>query len=81
MAMGIKYNTDWRDTFRHIANFCFIGSYLCLSNGMLIPGSLFTLVGESMLAPSALKHRLWSTVLVGGIFLVLALNTLYRELL
>lgn len=75
------YDTDWRDTLRHIANFCFIGSYLCLSNGALVFGSLFTLVGESMLAPSALKHRSWSTVLVGGIFLALALHTLYRELL
>lgn len=80
--MGVKgYKTDWRDTLRHVANFCFIGSYLCLSNGMLISGSLFTLVGESMLAPSALKHKSWSTVLVGGIFLFLALSTLYRELL
>lgn len=75
------YKTDWRDFLRHIANFCFIGSYLCLSNSMLVAGSLFTLVGETMLAPSAFKHKSWSTVLVAGVFLTLALSTLYRELL
>jgi hypothetical protein len=75
------YKTDWRDFLRHIANFCFIGSYLCLSNAMLVAGSLFTLVGETMLAPSAFKHKSWSTILVAGVFLTLALSTLYRELL
>ena len=44
-------------------------------------GACFTLLGESLLAPSALKHRSWSTVLVGGIFLTLALGTLSRGLL
>ena len=77
----MKYQTDWRDTARHVANACFIGSYLCLSNGFLEAGSLFTLVGESLLAPSALKQRSWSTVIVGGIFLALALGTLTRCLL
>jgi hypothetical protein len=77
----MKYQTDWRDTARHVANACFIGSYLCLSNGLLVAGSLFTLVGESLLAPSALKQRSWSTVVVGGIFLALALGTLARCLL
>ena len=77
----MKYQTDWRDTVRHIANACFIGSCLCLSNGLLVAGSLFTLVGESLLAPSALKQRSWSTLIVGGIFLTLALGTLFRSLL
>lgn len=77
----MKYETTWHDTARHIANACFIGSYLCLSNGLLVAGSLFTLVGESLLAPSALKQRSWSTVIVGGIFLTLALGTLTRCLL
>lgn len=77
----MKYKTDWRDTFRHIANFCFVGSYICLSNSALVLGSLFTLVGETMLAPSAFKHKSWSTVIVGGIFLIMALATLQRELL
>lgn len=77
----MKYKTDWRDTLRHIANFCFVGSYICLSNSALVLGSLFTLVGETMLAPSALKHKSWSTVIVGGIFLIMALATLQRELL
>ena len=77
----MKYETDWKDQARHIANACFIGSYVCLTNGMLISGSLFTILGESLLAPSALKQRSWSTVLVGGVFLFLALSTLTRELL
>ena len=76
-----KYKTDWRDHVRHLANFCFIGSYLCLTNGLMVQGSLFTILGESLLAPSAFKHRSWSTVFVGGIFLVLALGTLSRSLL
>lgn len=79
--MGLNYKTDWRDNARHVANACFIGSYLCLTNGLLVAGSLFTIVGESLLAPSALKQRSWSTVIVGGIFLVLALGTLSRSLL
>ena len=75
------YKTDWRDRIRHLANFCFVGSYLCLTHGNLLVGSLFTLLGESLLAPSALKHRSWSTLLVGGIFLALALSTIVRVLL
>ena len=75
----MKYKTDWRDFLRHIANFCFVGSYLCLSSSMLVPGSLFTLVGESLLAPSAIKHRSWSTVFVGALFFVIASLTLARS--
>jgi len=77
----MKYQTDWRDGARHLANACFIGSWLCLSHGLLVGGSLFTLMGESLLAPSALKQRSWSTLIVGGIFLTLALGTLSRSLL
>ena len=79
--MGVRYQTDWKDELRHVANFCFIGSYICLTNGALVAGSLFTLAGESCLAPSAFKQRSWSTLLVGGIFLALALGTLAREFL
>ena len=76
-----KYKTDIRDELRHVANFGFIGSYLCLERGHLIAGALFTIVAESLLFPSALKHRSWSTLLVGGIFLCLALATLSSSLL
>ena len=38
----------------------------------MILGSLFTIVGESLLAPSALKQRSWSTLLVCSVFLTLA---------
>lgn len=79
--MGMNYQTTWHDNARHIANACFIGSWLCLSHNLLVAGSLFTLVGELLLAPSALKQRSWSTLLVGGIFLTLALGTLFRGLL
>ena len=72
----MNYQTDWRDTARHFANACFVGSYLCMSNGMLVFGALFTVVGESALAPSALKHRSWSTVFVGALFLLMACYTL-----
>ena len=48
---------------------------------MLFVGSLFTVAGESLLAPSALKQRSWSTLLVGGVFLFLALSTIARVLL
>ncbi len=46
--MGMKYQTDWRDTARHFANACFVISYVCLSNGVLVLGSCFTLLGESL---------------------------------
>ena len=73
-----KYKTDIRDELRHVANFGFIGSYLCLERGHLIAGALFTIVAESLLFPSALKQKSWSTLVVGSIFLVLALGTLTR---
>lgn len=75
------YKTDWRDLLRHVANFCFIGSYLCLTSSLLVAGSLFTIVGECMLAPSAFKHKSWSTILVAGVFLTLAISTLCKKLL
>ena len=75
------YKTTWHDTARHFANAAFVVSYICLTNGMLLIGSCFTLLGESLLAPSALKHRSWSTLLVGGVFLTLALTTIARVLL
>ena len=81
MAMGVDYKVDWRDHARHFANACFVVSYVCLTNSMLLTGSCFTLLGELLLAPSALKHRSWSTLLVGGIFLALALSTIARVLL
>lgn len=76
-----NYETDWRDTLRHFANFGFIGSYVCLERGYLVAGALFTIASELALAPSALKHKSWSTLLVGGVFLALALGTLTRALL
>lgn len=74
----MKYKTDIRDELRHVANFGFIGSYLCLERGHLVAGALFTIVAELLLFPSALKQKSWSTLMVGSIFLVLALSTLTR---
>ena len=54
---------------------------MCLSHGIIVPGSLFTLVGELLLLPSALKQRSWSTILVAVVFVFLALATLSREFL
>ena len=73
------YKTDWRDNARHVANVCFIGSYICLTNGMILAGSLFTIVGESMLAPSAIKQRSWSTIAVCSIFFTLAIHAILRS--
>lgn len=77
----MSYKECWRDQARHVANACFIGSYICLTNNMMILGSLFTIVGESLLAPSALKQRSWSTLLVCSVFLTLAFATIARSLL
>lgn len=74
-----KYNLTWQDHIRHIANFCFVASYICLVNGLMISGSLFTIVGEFLLAPSALKQRSWSTLIVCSIFLAIATHTLARN--
>ena len=75
------YETDWRDTVRHYSNLCFIISYVCLEHAFLIAGASFTIAGELLLAPSAFKHRSWSTVAVGVVFLVLAIGTITRSLL
>ena len=81
MALGMNnYKTDWRDQLRHFSNLAFVGSYLCFERGMVLPGAFCTVTGELLLAPSAIKHRSWSTVAVGGVFLVLALGTISRSL-
>jgi hypothetical protein len=77
----MKYRTDWRDTLRHFANFVFVGSYLFFERGMVVQGACCTLVGELLLAPSAWKHRSWSTIIVGGLFFTLAIGTLTRSFL
>jgi hypothetical protein len=77
----MKYETTWHDHVRHLSNLVFICSYLCLERGFVIQGATLTIVGETLLAPSAIKQRSWSTVLVGGVFLVLALGTVTRLLL
>jgi hypothetical protein len=76
----MKYKTDWRDVIRHLSNLCFVGSYLFFERGMIAPAACCTIAGEIMLAPSALKQKSWSTVIVGGLFFVLALGTLSRTL-
>ena len=76
-----KYQTDWRDTLRHFSNLAFVGSYLFFERGVVLPGACCTVVGELLLAPSAIKHRSWSTVVVGGVFLALAIGTISRSLL
>lgn len=76
-----SYKTDWRDTLRHFSNLAFVGSYLFFERGMILPGACCTVTGELLLAPSAIKHRSWSTVVVGGVFLALALGTITRSLL
>lgn len=74
------YETTWHDTCRHFSNLAFIGSYLFFERGMLVYGACCTLTGEALLAPSALKQKAWSTVLLGAIFTVLAIGTLSRSL-
>ena len=76
----MKYKTTWQDSIRHLSNLCFVGSYLFFERSMIIPAACCTLAGELMLAPSAIKQRSWSTVVVGGLFFVLALGTLSRSL-
>jgi hypothetical protein len=81
MAIRMNYQTDWRDNLRHLANVCFIGTYLFFDRAMILQGACCTIVGELLLAPSAVKHRSWSTIIVGGISLFLALRTITRFLL
>ena len=76
-----EYKTDYRDTLRHFSNLAFIGSYLFFERGMALQGACCTLIGEMLLAPSALKQRAWSTVALGSLFFVLAIGTISRSLL
>ena len=71
-----NYKTDWRDTIRHFSNIAFVCSYLFFERGLVVAGAFCTVTGEILLAPSAIKHRSWSTVLVGCVFLALALRTI-----
>jgi hypothetical protein len=77
----MKYNVTWHDQVRHLSNVCFVGSYLCFERGLITAGACFTLMGEILLAPSAMKQKSWSTVIMGSVFGVLALGTLTRTLL
>ena len=76
----MKYETDFRDTLRHFSNLCFVGSYLFFERGDVVPGACCTLIGEILLAPSAVKQRAWSTVALGSLFFVLAIGTISRSL-
>ena len=76
----MKYQTDWRDQLRHFSNLAFVGSYIFFERGMVVPGACCTLTGELLLAPSAIKHRSWSTVAVGTVFFVMAIGTISRSL-
>lgn len=76
----MSYRVCWRDKLRHVANFSFILTYICFERGLIIPGAIFTLIGESLLIPSAIKHKSWSTWMVAGIFIMLSLGTLTRNL-
>ena len=77
----VKYQTDWRDGFRHLANLFFVLCYLNFENGHVVVAASCTLIGELLLAPSAIKHRSWSTVASSALFLGLALSTLTRTFL
>ena len=65
----MKYQTDWRDGFRHLSNLFFVLSYLNFENGHVVLAASCTLKGEVLLAPSAIKHRSWSTVASSALFL------------
>ena len=75
----MSYQTDYRDTLRHFSNLAFIGSYLFFENSYVVPAAFCTLAGELLLAPSAIKHRSWTTVAMGGVFLILAVGTIVRS--
>jgi hypothetical protein len=77
----VHYQVCWRDRLRHVANFSFIMTYICFERGWLVTGALCTLVGESLLIPSAIKHKSWSSWIVAGVFIVMSLNTLAHNLL
>lgn len=74
----MSYKVDYRDRLRHLANACFIVTYLSFEHGHVFWGALFTLLGESLLIPSAIKQKSWSTYIIAGIFIVLSLGTLSR---
>ena len=76
----MKYQTDWRDGFQHLSNLFFVLSYLNFENGHVVTAAGCTLLGEVLLAPSAIKQKSWSTIASSALFLGLALSTLGRGL-
>ena len=74
----MKYQVDYRDHMRHVANACFIITYLAFEQKHVVLGAVFTLLGESLLIPSAIKQKSWSTYIVAGVFIMLSLGTLSR---
>jgi len=76
-----KYQETWQDHLRHVANLFFVLSFVNFEHGRVMIASACTLAGELLLAPSALKHRSWSTVATGALFVGLALSALGRGLL
>ena len=76
-----RYRETWQDYLRHVANLFFVLSFVNFENGRVMTASACTLAGELLLAPSALKHRSWSTVATGALFIGLALSAIGRGLL
>lgn len=76
--MDQHYKADWRDLLRHLANVCFVGSYLCFERGCIIAAACCTLSGEVLLMPSAFKQKSWSTIFVCMLFIVLAAVTICK---
>ena len=76
-----KYQETWQDYLRHVANLFFVLSFVNFEHGRVMTASVCTLAGELLLAPSAFKHRSWSTVATGALFIGLALSALGRGLL
>ena len=76
-----RYRETWQDYLRHVANLFFVLSFVNFEHGNVMVASACTLTGELLLAPSAIKHRSWSTVATGALFIGLALSALGRGFL
>ena len=76
-----SYKEDWRHCARHWCNGFAVMAYIFFEHGQVLPAAVCTLVAEILLAPSAMKHRSWSTLMSSTLFLGLSISTIARTVL
>jgi len=75
-----KYEKDWTDTSRDLANVLFLTGYVLLMADFVFIGALLYLIAEFFLTPHSIKSRSWSTIGASAIFAIASLYKIIKIL-